>query len=97
MTEACTSNKDYAEKRKKLVQAIDSLRPVVEDIAKSLYENPELGLQEVFAVSKLTGILESQGFTVEKEIAGMPTAFWPKPETKGRKSHLWLNSMHCPE
>ncbi len=85
MTEACTSNKDYAEKRKKLVQAIDSLRPVVEDIAKSLYENPELGLQEVFAVSKLTGILESQGFTVEKEIAGMPTAFWAQAGNKGPK------------
>lgn len=85
MTEACTSNKDYAEKRKKLVQAIDSLKPVVEDIARSLYENPELGLQEVFAVSKLTGILESQGFSVEKEIAGMPTAFWAQAGSKGPK------------
>ncbi len=85
MTEACTSNKDYEEKRKKLVQAIDSLRPVVEDIAKSLYENPELGLQEVFAASKLTGILESQGFSVEKEIAGMPTSFWAQAGNKGPK------------
>ncbi|MGI6621410.1 MAG: amidohydrolase [Bacillota bacterium] len=65
----------FEERGERLVREIDSLRPVVEDVAKSLYENPELGLQEVFAVSKLTGILESKGFHVETEIAGMPTAF----------------------
>ena len=64
----------FEERGERLVREIDSLRPVVEDVAKSLYENPELGLQEVFAVSKLQdpGI---KGFHVETEIAGMPTAF----------------------
>ena len=58
-----------------LTARVDSLRSVVEDIAVSLYENPELGGSEVFASRKLRSILEAAGFAVETDIAGMPTAF----------------------
>lgn len=63
------------DKQAEIVAAVDSLRPLVEDIATSLYKNPELGLNEVYASSKLTRILKSYGFEVESGIAGMPTAF----------------------
>lgn len=79
----CCAEKNYAEKRNHLVRTIDSLRPVVEDIARSLYQNPELGLEEVFAVSKLTKILESHGFLLEREIAGLPTSFAARAGSKG--------------
>jgi amidohydrolase len=61
--------------RQALVSRVDSYRPLVEDIAISLYRNPELGLSEVFASRKLASILEAEGFSVERELAGMPTAF----------------------
>jgi amidohydrolase len=63
------------ETRQGLVARIDSYRPLIEDIAVSLYRNPELGLSEMFASQKLTSILEAEGFSVEAGIAGMPTAF----------------------
>jgi len=87
----------FEERREKLVQEIDALRPVVEDVARSLYENPELGLQEFFALSKLTGILESHGFHVEKEIAGMPTAFRAQAGNQGPRIAFMAEYDALPE
>ena len=61
--------------RQAIVARIDGCRPLVEDIARSLYQNPELGLSEIFASGKLRSVLEDAGFSVEANIAGMPTAF----------------------
>ncbi len=61
--------------RRAVVARIDAHRPLVEDIARSLYRNPELGLAEVFASRKLRSVLEDAGFAVQADIAGMPTAF----------------------
>jgi len=61
---------------KKIVKdTVDEKRPMLEDIARYLYENPELGSEEYKAFEKLTGVLEDHGFEVEKGIYGMPTAF----------------------
>lgn len=54
---------------------VDEKRPVLVDIAKFLYENPELGSEEFKAFEKLTGVLESHGFDVDKGVYDMPTAF----------------------
>lgn len=61
--------------RQAVVARIDAHRPLVEDIARSLYQHPELGLAEVFASRKLRSVLEDAKFSVETNIAGMPTAF----------------------
>ncbi len=61
---------------KKIVQAtVDEKRPVLEDIARYLYENPELGSEEFKAFEKITKVLEEHGFDVDKGVYGMPTAF----------------------
>lgn len=61
---------------KKIVQkAVDEKRPVLEDIARFLYENPELGSEEFKAFEKITKVLEEHGFDVEKGVYDMPTAF----------------------
>jgi aminobenzoyl-glutamate utilization protein B len=44
-------------------------------IADALWEHPELGLEEYEASCRLSGVLEKYGFTVERDVAGMPTAF----------------------
>jgi amidohydrolase len=61
--------------RQALIARIDASLPLVEDIALSLYRNPELGMAEVFASQKLASLLEAEGFLVERGLAGMPTAF----------------------
>jgi amidohydrolase len=64
---------------KKLKEAVkktvDEKKPLLVDIARYLYENPELGSEEHKAFAKLTGVLEDHGFKVERGVYGMPTAF----------------------
>ena len=61
---------------KKIVkETVDEKRPVLEDIARYLYENPELGSEEFKAFEKITKVLEEHGFKVEKGVYDMPTAF----------------------
>jgi len=74
---------NYSQKKKEIVAAIDALRPVVEDVAESLYRNPELGLEEFYSVSKLTEILAEHGFEMEKEVAGLPTSFQGRAGDRG--------------
>jgi len=45
------------------------------DVAVFIHEHPELGLEEFQAVKKLSGLLEAHGFTVERGITGLETAF----------------------
>jgi len=69
---------------KKIVQAtVDEKRPVLEDIARFLYENPELGSEEFMAFEKITKVLEEHGFDVEKGVYDMPTAFVASFKGKG--------------
>lgn len=45
------------------------------EAALFIHEHPELGSQEFEAVQRLTGLLEKHGFSVERGIAGLKTAF----------------------
>jgi len=70
------------DRRKDMVKkTVDEERPLLEDIARYLYENPELGSEEFKAFERLTGVLEDHGFEVERGLYGMPTAF--KASIKG--------------
>ena len=64
------------EELKRLVQeAVDGQRERLYAISRWLYENPELGSEEFKAAELLTDELEGHGFTVERGLLGMPTAF----------------------
>ena len=68
----------------KVREAVDEQRGRLREISGFIYENPELGSEEFKATELLTGELEKQGFTVERGILGMPTAF--SATYKGRGS-----------
>jgi len=54
---------------------IDANKTIYEDIAKYLWEHPELSLVEFKSSARLVRYLEDNGFTIEKGVSGMPTAF----------------------
>jgi len=54
---------------------VDSLATFTQQMVDSVFSFGELGFQEVETSRYLIDILEKNGFTVEKGIAGMPTAF----------------------
>ncbi len=61
--------------KQEIQQEVGKIEDDLWNTAVFIHEHPETGLQEFQAVEKLTGLLEQHGFTVEREIAGMKTAF----------------------
>lgn len=57
------------------LDAVESLRPEIMDMSMELWDYSEIALRETRSAAYLADILEEEGFTVEREVAGMPTAF----------------------
>ena len=52
-----------------------AVEPELTDIARQMYERPELGHQEKFAVKLHTEFLERHGFTVQRNVCGLKTGY----------------------
>ncbi|UCH57620.1 MAG: M20 family metallopeptidase [Candidatus Bathyarchaeota archaeon] len=63
--------------------AVDEQRARLREISGFLYENPELGSEELKAVELLISELGRHSFKVERDILGMPTAFCATFRGKG--------------
>ncbi|MFP8890223.1 amidohydrolase [Natrialbaceae archaeon A-CW2] len=55
--------------------AIERDRPILERMAREIWESPELGLHEERSAALLREALADEGFDLEVGIGGMPTAF----------------------
>ena len=55
--------------------ALRRLGPELEALAREIWGRPETAFQEEFASRALSGWLESRGFRIRENIAGLPTAF----------------------
>ena len=54
---------------------IDGRAKLIQEIIDQVFSFGELGMQEFETSRYLTGLLEKNGFSVERGVAGMPTAF----------------------
>lgn len=59
-------------------KAIDAKAKLIQEMVDQVFSFGELGMQEVETSKYLTGILEQNGFKVERGVAGIPTAFVAK-------------------
>ena len=57
-------------------QNVDAMRKQTQEIVDSLFSFSELGFQEFETQRYLTEMLVENGFTVEKGISGIPSAWW---------------------
>ena len=57
------------------VKAIDAQAKNIQQMVDQVFSYGELGFQEFETSKYLTGILEKNGFTIERGVAGIPTAF----------------------
>ena len=64
-----------------IAEAVDRLADELERLSRQIHDNPELGYEEVRACGWLGDFLAGHGFTVEKGIAGVDTAFRATIET----------------
>jgi aminobenzoyl-glutamate utilization protein B len=61
--------------KKESLAAVDSRAKLVQEIVDSVFSFGELGFQEYETSKYLSGILEKNGFRVERGVAGIPTAW----------------------
>lgn len=62
-------------KFEKYIQYIDENSEIFTTLSDDLWDHPELGFQEFYAVERITTILKEQGFQVTENLVGIPTAF----------------------
>lgn len=58
-----------------LLGSVDSMKKLTQEMVDSVFSFGELGFQEFETSKYLTGILEKEGFKIERGIAGIPTAW----------------------
>jgi aminobenzoyl-glutamate utilization protein B len=58
-----------------VVKEVDAKAKMIQEMVDQVFSYGELGMQEVETSKYLTGILEQNGFKVERGVAGIPTAF----------------------
>jgi len=61
--------------KKEALELTDSEEVLTQQIVDSIFSFAELGFQEYETSSYVTGLLEKNGFRIERGVAGMPTAF----------------------
>jgi aminobenzoyl-glutamate utilization protein B len=61
--------------RAELLREIDGMKKQMQVMNDMIFSFAELGFQEVETSKYLTGILEKEGFAIERGIAGIPTAW----------------------
>jgi aminobenzoyl-glutamate utilization protein B len=64
-----------ADYKKEAAATIDGLYDFTQQMVDSVFSFGELGFQEYETQKYLTGILEKEGFTIQRGIAGIPTAW----------------------
>jgi amidohydrolase len=66
---------DITKLKKSVVKDIDSSYKKLRDLSRKIHDNPETAMEERRASAWLCQYLEKNGFTVEKGICDLPTAF----------------------
>ncbi len=61
--------------RTELDRAVEARFSKAIDLSDWIFDHPETGRQEFGAMEKLSAAFESEGFSVEKGVGGLPTAF----------------------
>src|SRR5215813_1527175 len=72
LTHAQPAPRDY---KSQVVKDVDSMTKEAQVMVDMVFSFGELGFQEIETSKYLTGILEKEGFKIERGISGIPTAF----------------------
>lgn len=60
---------------KNITEILETKKDSILELEKFLYNNPEIEMEEFKAKEKFITLLQRENFTVESDIAGLPTAF----------------------
>jgi aminobenzoyl-glutamate utilization protein B len=73
---------------------VDKMQKLTQEMVDSIFSFSELGFQEYETSKYVTGILEKNGFRVERGVAGMPTA-WVATYGSGKPVIAFMTDIDC--
>ncbi len=65
---------NWQEARRQVLSAADQVSGEIRDLAMYIYSNPEVGYEEVKSSARVAQVMAEHGFSVERGVAGLPTA-----------------------
>src|SRR5207245_3372513 len=80
--------------KKEAVAEVDKLQVLTQQMVDEIFSFSELGFQEVETSRYVTGILEKNGFHVERGIAAIPTA-WVATYGTGKPVIAFITDIDC--
>ena len=80
--------------KQEAVTEVDSLQTFTQQMIDQIFSFSELGFQEFETSRYLTGILEKNGFQVERGVAGIPTA-WVATYGSGKPVIAYITDIDC--
>src|SRR3974377_344462 len=80
--------------KKEALAKVDARQQLVQQMVDEIFSYAELGFQEFETSKYVTGILEQNGFTVERGVAGVPTA-WVATYGSGKPVIGFITDIDC--
>src|SRR5213594_1651675 len=83
-----------ADLKHEAISEVDGLRTLTQQMVDQIFSFSELGFQEYETSKYITDILEKNGFTIERGVAGMPTA-WVASYGSGKPVIAFITDIDC--
>src|SRR5436190_2982655 len=80
--------------KQEAISEVDKLQVLTQQMVDQIYSYSELGFQEFETSKYVTGILEKNGFTVDRGVAGIPTA-WVASYGSGKPVIGFITDIDC--
>jgi aminobenzoyl-glutamate utilization protein B len=80
--------------KKEALAKVDARQQLVQQMVDQIFSYAELGFQEFETSKYVTGILEQNGFKVERGVAGIPTA-WTATYGSGKPVIAFITDIDC--
>jgi len=58
-----------------ILHYLDEKQKLLTDLAKDIWDHPQLGLKETYASKLIADVLQKEDFSITKDVGNMPTAF----------------------
>src|ERR1700675_489845 len=80
--------------KQEAISEVDRMQTFTQQMVDQIFSYSELGFQEVETSRYVTGILEKNGFRVERGVAGIPTA-WVATYGSGKPVIAYITDIDC--
>jgi aminobenzoyl-glutamate utilization protein B len=74
-SQAALAQSEISREKQTVIEQVDALEREIESMSLELWSYSETALRETRSAAFLADVLEEEGFTLERGVAGMPTAF----------------------